>query len=289
MPRKNFWKEWLLNSVALAAGGFLFACGIHMFTEPNNIAMGGATGVALMLHQILPVPMGVLIVLLNLPLFFGSIKLLGREFMIKTVIATVVTSLFIDLTEFLPSFTEDKLLAAIFGGILSGAGLGIIYLRGMATGGSDLLARILLVPFPFISYGQMILLIDTVIVAASAIVFRDFWTVLYSAIVVYLVSTVIDTILGGMDRAKTVQIITAQEEALKQEILTQLHRGVTLLDARGGWSNEEKTLLVVVVRKYELFRLKSIIHQTDPDAFVIVGNANEVLGEGFKDQDPDSL
>ncbi len=289
MPRKNFWKEWLLNSVALAAGGFLFACGIHMFTEPNNIAMGGATGVALMLHQILPVPMGVLIVLLNLPLFFGSIKLLGREFMIKTVIATVVTSLFIDLTEFLPSFTEDKLLAAIFGGILSGAGLGIIYLRGMATGGSDLLARILLVPFPFISYGQMILLIDTVIVAASAIVFRDFWTVLYSAIVVYLVSTVIDTILGGMDRAKTVQIITAQEEALKQEILTQLHRGVTLLDARGGWSNEEKTLLVVVVRKYELFRLKSIIHQTDPDAFVIVGDANEVLGEGFKDQDPDSL
>ena len=289
MPRKNFWKEWLLNSVALAAGGFLFACGIHMFTEPNNIAMGGATGVALMLHQILPVPMGVLIVLLNLPLFFGSIKLLGREFMIKTVIATVVTSLFIDLTEFLPSFTEDKLLAAIFGGILSGAGLGIIYLRGMATCGSDLLARILLVPFPFISYGQMILLIDTVIVAASAIVFRDFWTVLYSAIVVYLVSTVIDTILGGMDRAKTVQIITAQEEALKQEILTQLHRGVTLLDARGGWSNEEKTLLVVVVRKYELFRLKSIIHQTDPDAFVIVGDANEVLGEGFKDQDPDSL
>jgi uncharacterized membrane-anchored protein YitT (DUF2179 family) len=188
----------------------------------------------------------------------------------------------LDTVGFLPAFTENKLLAAIAGGVLSGIGLGIIYSRGMATGGTDLLAKLVKGWFRGISYGKVILTIDILIVSVSAVIYRDLWSVLYSAITIWLSTTVVDTILSGMERAKSVSIITDKKQAVVEGILRDVNRGATVLDAEGGYTKEGRNLILVVVRSYELFHLKQTVKAADPNAFLIVSDATEVLGNGFR-------
>lgn len=275
-------KGFLGDAVALSLGCFLYSASIHMFTAPNQIAVGGATGLASILSSFTGLTIGTLSVLLNLPLFLLSYRKLGRRFFWRTAIATGVLSLSLDLVPFLPVFCEDKLLAAIAGGVGSGAGLGMIYVRGMATGGSDLLAKLLLGRMRGLSYGRVILLIDGAVLLLAGVVYSDLWSVLYSAITVWLASVVVDAIQNGTDRAKCVRIITSRKAEVLRGILSELHRGATVWSAEGGFTGASRFVILVVVRKYEVFHLKQTVRRADPDAFVILSDVTEVLGQGFR-------
>lgn len=279
--------KWNLKSLALdllfaLAGSFLYAAAVRMFIDPNHISVGGLTGVGSVLNYLWRLPIGLSVLVMNVPLFLLSWKRLGRKFFFKTLFATTAVSLLLDAVQFLPSFTENKLLAAVAGGVLAGTGLGIIFSRGMATGGTDLLAKLIKGWFRGASYGKVILFADAVILTVSAIVYRDLWSILYSAITVWLSSTVIDSILNGMEKAKSVSIITTKKDAVLEGILRDVNRGATVWNAEGGYTKNGRDVILVVVRNYELFNLKQTVRSADPDAFMIVGEASEVLGQGFK-------
>ena len=275
-------KDLIFDALSAVAGSFLYAAAVRMFVDANQISIGGFAGIGSVLHYLWLFPMGISYFVMNVPLFFLSWKKLGRKFLIKTVFATILVSVFLDAVGFLPAFTENKLLAAIAGGVLSGIGLGLIYSRGMATGGTDLLAKLVKGWFRGISYGKVILVIDILIVAVSAAVYRDLWSILYSAITIWLSTTVVDTILSGMERAKSVSIITDKKKEVLDGILKEVNRGATVWDAEGGYTQNRRNVIYVVVRSYELFHLKQTVKAADPNAFLIVSDATEVLGNGFR-------
>lgn len=275
-------KAIALDVLFAVVGSFLYAAAVQMFIDPNHVSVGGLTGIGSVLNYLWHFPIGLSVLIMNIPLFLLSWKKLGREFFFKTLFATVVVSVLLDAVGFLPSFTENKLLAAIAGGVLAGTGLGIIFSRGMATGGTDLLAKLIKGWFRGASYGKVLLFADAVILIFAAAVYRDLWSILYSAITVWLSSSVIDTILNGMERAKSVSIITDKKQEVLDGILKDVNRGATLWDAEGGYTKTGRNVILVVVRNYELFHLKQTVKAADPNAFLIVSDATEVLGNGFQ-------
>lgn len=282
MKHKFNLKSLAIDVLFALVGSFIYSAAVRMFIDPNHISVGGLTGLGSVLNYLLHLPIGLSVLAMNVPLFLLSWKKLGRGFFFKTMFATVVISLMLDATAFLPTFLENKLLAAVAGGVCAGAGLGIIFSRGMATGGTDLLAKLIKGWFRGVSYGKVILIADGVILVVAAIAYKDPWSILYSAITVWLSSTVIDTILNGMERAKSVSIITNRKEEVLQGILQDVNRGATVWDAEGGYTKAGKDVILVVVRSYELFHLKRTVRMADPEAFMIVSDATEVLGNGFQ-------
>ena len=282
MKHKFNLKSLAIDVLFALVGSFVYSAAVRMFIDPNHISVGGLTGLGSVLNYLLHFPIGLSVLAMNVPLFLLSWKKLGRGFFFKTMFATVVISLMLDATAFLPTFLENKLLAAVAGGVCSGAGLGIIFSRGMATGGTDLLAKLIKGWFRGVSYGKVILIADGVILVVAAIAYKDPWSILYSAITVWLSSTVIDTILNGMERAKSVSIITNRKEEVLQGILQDVNRGATVWNAEGGYTKAGKDVILVVVRSYELFQLKRTVRMADPEAFMIVSDATEVLGNGFQ-------
>ena len=282
MKRNINLKSLAIDVLFALVGSFVYSAAVRMFIDPNHISVGGLTGLGSVLNYLLHLPIGLSVLVMNVPLFLLSWKKLGRSFFFKTLFATVVISLMLDATAFLPTFLENKLLAAVAGGVCAGAGLGIIFSRGMATGGTDLLAKLIKGWFRGVSYGKVILIADGVILVIAAIAYKDPWSILYSAITVWLSSTVIDTILNGMERAKSVSIITNRKEEVLQGILQDVNRGATVWDAEGGYTKAGKDVILVVVRSYELFQLKRTVRMADPEAFMIVSDATEVLGNGFQ-------
>lgn len=282
MKRNINLKSLAIDVLFALVGSFVYSAAVRMFIDPNHISVGGLTGLGSVLNYLLHFPIGLSVLAMNVPLFLLSWKKLGRSFFFKTLFATVVISLMLDATAFLPTFLENKLLAAVAGGVCAGAGLGIIFSRGMATGGTDLLAKLIKGWFRGVSYGKVILIADGVILVIAAIAYKDPWSILYSAITVWLSSTVIDTILNGMERAKSVSIITNRKEEVLQGILQDVNRGATVWDAEGGYTKAGKDVILVVVRSYELFQLKRTVRMADPEAFMIVSDATEVLGNGFQ-------
>ena len=280
--KKEDVKNLFLDLGVIILGGFIWALSINTFTLPNLIAPGGIAGLATVFNHFFGFPMGLTILIINLPLFFISLRMYGKHFLIRTGAALIITSVILDITTFLPHYTEDKLLAAIFGGITAGVGLGIIYMRGMATGGVDLIARILEKPFPYISYGRMIIIIDAVIIIIAAISFRDLSAVLYASIVVYITGIINDSLLNGLNKAKLVYIISDKYNEISDEIHNIIKRGATFIDAKGSYTGKDKNMLMVVVRPYEFYRLKAMVYKIDNNAFIIVGDVNEVVGKGFK-------
>ncbi|MBQ2272692.1 MAG: YitT family protein [Clostridia bacterium] len=282
MKHKFNLKSLAIDVLFALVGSFIYSAAVRMFIDPNHISVGGLTGLGSVLNYLLHFPIGLSVLAMNLPLFLLSWKKLGRSFFFKTLFATVVISLMLDATAFLPAFLENKLLAAVAGGVCAGAGLGIIFSRGMATGGTDLLAKLIKGWFRGVSYGKVILIADGVILVIAAVAYQDLWSILYSAITVWLSSTVIDTILNGMERAKSVSIITNKKDEVLQGILQDVNRGATVWNAEGGYTKAGKDVVLVVVRSYELFHLKRTVRMADPEAFMIVSDATEVLGNGFQ-------
>ncbi len=265
-------------------GSALVALSLTMFTVPNDIAPGGVSGLSTALAHITPVHVSVWSLLLNLPLLIGAWRILGPRSLVTTLVCTVLLSAFIELfSRLLPAYGDKPLLGAVFGGAICGLGVGLLVLRGISTGGTDLLALLLKKNLlPNIPTGTLLLTIDAAVVAVAVLVFRDIDVALYSAITIFISSKVIDALAQGVDYAKVIYIITDRGEAVSQALNLFMDRGTTVIPAFGGYTGDEKQLIISVTRRNVLAQALRLIRQTDPAAFTFVTDSTEVHGEGFK-------
>lgn len=270
----------------IVLGAAVYALSVSFFTAPNNIAPGGITGIATLLHYLIYVPIGTTALILNIPLFiWGAIKS-GTRFIIRTVIASSLVSVFIDLFAlFSVHYEGDRMIAAIFGGILSGIGLGIVFLRGGSTGGTDIIGRNLHDKYPFLSVGSIILISDAIVIVLSSIVYKSLESGLYAIIAIFVSTKLIDAVVFGFsrDNGKLLIIITADPERMAELLTHDADRGVTVLSARGGYSGAPKGVILCATHPRDVYRVKSHISTADPTAFVITTNASAISGLGFTD------
>lgn len=279
-------KDFILDGLFFLVGSFIFAISVNTFTAPNNIAPGGLTGIATMLNYIFGIPIGTVTLLMNIPIFLWGFFEVGYRFILKTIVATVVSSVMIDLTvNILPHYQGDMLLTTVFGGFFSGLGLALIFVRGGTTGGTDLIANLISLRVRHLSLGRLILIVDMIIVIASAFVYGSYESPLYATIVIYITSKVIDVVLYGADigTGKILFIVSRKNEEIAEKIMQILGRGVTELYSRGAYTKQDGEVLLCAVSRQEVYKVYDIIHSVDPDAFTIVGDAGEISGEGFKE------
>ena len=276
-------KGLVADLVFTLVGSFLVASALSMFTVPNDIAPGGVTGLATALSQIIPVKISILTFVLNVPLLIWAWRDLGIRSVSMTIVSTALLSLFIELTEhILPVYTNNELLASVAGGALSGLGVGILFLRGISTGGTDLIALLLKKLFPNGALGTLLLIVDATVVLIAVLIFGDIEVALYSTICIFVSSKVIDALGQGVDYAKVIYIITDKGDELSKVLNTYTERGTTVLSARGGYTGDSKQLIISVTRRNVLAQTLLLIKQTDPAAFTYVTDSTEVHGEGFK-------
>lgn len=263
-------------------GSVLFSMAVNMFLRPGNIILGGATGISTTLNILFGSPVGIVIIIINIPLIIANTCVYGIRFLGKTIIGIITTSVAIDVLTIFPITFTDPLLCGIFGGVTMGAGTGLLFTRGYTTGGSDLVAWLMRKKYKNLSTGRLMLIIDFVVIFGSALVLKNYETIIYSIISIYVFTFVIDLVLSGTDRAKLALIFSERYEEIADDIQNQLQRGVTVLFGRGWYTRGEKNILMCVVKKQELYKIKLVIHAHDPNAFIIFTDASEVLGYGFK-------
>lgn len=283
---KNKFLHTALDLAVIALGGALFALSVSLLLDPYGIVPGGVTGVAMLLCAFFPqLPLGVTVLVINIPLFLLSWRILGHKFLLYTAFGTLVSSLLIDLFARLPAIETDPLLAGVFGGLVAGAGLGLVFTRGATTGGSDIIARLLKIPLPHIQLGRLMLAFDGCVAIAAGLVFGSFNHMLYAVITLYICSRVMDGILYGMNVERMAFIISDQIPLIVTAISDRLGRGATLLHGEGAYSGEARKIILCAIKRQQIAQLKGIIKEADPKAFLILTEANEVLGEGFMDYD----
>lgn len=283
-PSLNTVRTAAIDYLIIAVGAVLYALSVVVFTSPNNIAPGGFTAVATMLNFMFSLPIGTFIFLMNIPLFIWGAIENGLNFLTKTIIGTAFVSVAIDvLTPFVPVYTGDTLLAAIFGGILNGIGLGFIFYRGGSTGGTDIIALNIHKHMPYVSMGNIILIADFVILVMAFFVYNSFESVLYAIIAIFVSIKVIDTISYGTSRGngKLMFIITNKYDELSKTIMNNLERGVTLLDGEGAYSGAKKRVIMCAVRPQQVYRIQNSVKSIDENAFIIVTTAGTIRGRGF--------
>ena len=268
----------------------LYAVGFNWCFDPNHLSVGGFTGVAQIINFFIPqAPIGTMIVVLNLPLFILSWKKVGRQWLYATLYATLVSSGMIDLLAGVYTFRPmEPMLAAVYGGVLIGLSCGLLMRQSATTGGSELAARLLKLKFPAISIGTLCLCVDGVVVVSYAAVFRDLTQALYAMLALFIISKLTDWVVYGGSGAKMAYIISEQHEAITQQLLA-LDRGVTLLPGRGGYSGQPKNVILCAFSRSQIVTVKTIVKNADPDAFVIVCDAHEIMGEGFTGNTPEGL
>lgn len=265
------------------AGSFFYSVSVNTFTAPNDILLGGFTGIAVILQHLFEAPIGLAVVVMNIPLFLISLKKLGPAFVLRTLWTTLVSSAMIDWTAtFLPVYEGDKLLSALFGGVFSGLGLSLFFLQNTTSGGIDILAKLLRQRFPHLSMGRLILGLDVLILGASYFVYRSVENLLYAVVVIYVSTQAIDVILYGAGSGKLFFIITSAAGELTDRINRELHRGVSVISTRGGYTGEERKMLFCVVRRQEIGKLTRLVREADEKAFVVVSDAGSIFGEGFQ-------
>lgn len=272
-----------LDVLYIIVGCMLAAVGLVMFTIPNHIAPGGSSGLATSLASILPLSVGLLSWLVNVPLFIASWKLLGTGTTIKTLIATSLLSVFIDLlTPFLPTFIDNELLSAVLGGILIGGGVGILFLRGTCTGGTELLSIMLTKAWPNYSIGYLVMLSDGAVVVIAALIFQDLEVFLYSVITIFVASKAIDAIMDGANHARVIMIITSHGQEIADRLNATTQNGCTLLPAFGSYTGVEKSVVMAVVHPNTANQTLEIAKLVDPELFAFLTSAAEVHGKGFR-------
>lgn len=272
-------KRGLIQWASLFAGIFLTAAPFPMFFIPNDIAPGGITGVATLLHALIGLPVGMLSLLLNAPLFLISWRRLGRAFAIKSLIGVFGVSLVIDLLP-LPLVTTDPMLSAVFGGAILGVGLGLVIRGGATTGGTDMAAMLIHERFPVVTVGGVLLALDFIVIAASGLVF-NIQSALYALIAIFLSTQVMDRVIEGFGSAKAFFVFSKKTEEISGAVLQQMARGATFLHAKGAFTNTESDVLLCVVTRLQVPQFKSIVQDIDPTAFMMVTDVREALGEGF--------
>ena len=279
MPAAKTLKRYGLITVACA----LYALGFNWFFVPNHFTVGGFTGVAQIINHFLPMlPVGTIALVLNIPLFILGWQKIGRDLLISSLYATAVSSLMIDVLASVHTFSPmDPILACIYGGIVTGIGCGLLLHESATTGGTEMAARLLKLKFQGLSIGSLCLGLDVAVTIGYALCFRDMTRAMYGVVALYILSLLIDRVVYGPNASKVAYIISDKSKEIAAAILKEMDRGVTALDARGMYSGNRKDVLFCVVSRKEIAQLKELIVGHDAQAFVIVSDAREVLGEGF--------
>ena len=274
----------------IALGCAIFALGFDLFLEPNGLTAGGISGIALIVIHLAPVTtVGVATALMNFPLFFFGGKKIGMRFFIGSIIGTVFFSMFIDLFAGLPVPETEPLLAALYGGVICGAGLGIVFVNQASTGGSDIVIRLLKLKYRNMPIGTISLAFDFIVCAATGVVFGDISNMLYSLITVFATSQLIDAMVYKFDFSRVAYIISKEHKRIADSINYDLRRGVTYLYAQGYYSGDDTKVILTAVKQGQLADLKDLVVRIDPNAFIIVQDAHQVLGDGFARHSHDSL
>lgn len=268
--------------VIITLAAFVYAIGVSLFTDPNNMAPGGVTGISIILSRILPVSTGTFIMLINVPILIFAIWKFGISLTLSTIYATALISVFTNVLAPYGAATDDILLAALVGGTLTAISIGVILRAGATTGGMDIIVKALRLRFPHLKTGKIFFIADALVVTLSGIVFRDLNAALYAAISAICTSVVMDIVLYGRDEAKLLYIISSRAEEIAGRLLSDLDIGVTYIKGQGAYSGDNKRVIMCVVKKPVSPRAEEIVKQEDPHSFMIITSATEVFGEGYK-------
>lgn len=276
---------FIKDVLLITFGAYLISLSINMFLLPHKMSTGGASGIATILFHTLNIPMGITILVINMPLFLMSIIKLGKRFTFKTISATVLLSVFLEIFKYDSVITKapiDLLMSCIFGGVITGLGLALILKSGASSGGSDLLASLIYKCTSVQSISQVLLVIEAVIIASMIIVFKDLNLGLYSLISLLISTKMLDFVFEGVDRTKVATIITKNSDVIVDAILKELKRGATITNTIGAHSGDENVTITCIITRSQIAKLKEIIRDNDSRAMVYITTANEVIGNGFK-------
>lgn len=261
-------------------GSFIYSFAINYFFVANKLAEGGVAGISLMLHYLFHFEVSTVYIILNIPLVIVGFKFLGRDFILKTILSIILVTFFLKYTSKFGTLMDDVLLGSLFGGVMSGLGLGLVFMSGGSTGGIDILARIM-TRYKGIPVGKALLVIDLFILSIVGILFGKI-IFMYTLVAIFIASKVIDYVQEGVHVAKSVTVISNHSEKIKEHILDGMGRGVTILEAKGGYTGDEQKVIYCIMSKYEIFKFKSFVRDIDSNAFIVITDVSEVLGEGFK-------
>ena len=280
---KNIWKRvWKVFLIVL--GSAVYGFSFQAFLFPNNIVSGGVTGIAMILNAFTHWPIGMMVIVMNVPLFLIAWRHFGLDFLLGSLLGMALSSAFVDLFAVTGLvLTRDPMLASIIGGVIKGFSLGMIYYYGATTGGIDIVAKLLRQRFSQLNFGTIVLILDAAIILGYAILIGNYESAMYSVIAMFVVTKVIDLVLYGMDNSCTVHIISEKSEELTKELtLGHVHRGVTILEGEGAYSGKKKHVILCVIKRNQIPELRRTIRDLDPNAFVIVTDAKNVFGRGFE-------
>ena len=276
-------KKILIEIIGTIVGSFIMAVGVALFLLPNQLSSGGIAGIATITYYLLKIPMGTVIMAINIPLFLFSGYKIGKAFFIKSIIGTISLSFFIDILDKIEPLTNDRFLACVYGGIIIGIGTAVLLKVNSSTGGSDLISYIAKKYNPTIRTSNIILIIDFVIICLNMLFFREIEIVLYSAIAIYLMGKIIDILFEGIYFTKMMLIISDKSEEIAKVIENEIKRGTTGIYGKGMYTNKEKLILMCVAPRKDIARIKLMARKIDTNSFIIITNSREVLGQGFKD------
>ena len=284
LKSKNKVVNTIFKYLVIAVGTFIYGLAVNFLMRPNGIISGGITGIAMVINRAFPIlPIGVMIFVINIPIFIVGFKVLGWRFVIGSLVGMLGLSVFIDLIElFSFPLTDNPLLAALFAGVINGFGLGLVFLMGASTGGTDIIVKVVRHKHQHFNLGTLVLILDVIIILIYSVTFRMFEAGMYSLIAIFVESKLIDVVLYGINYGKVVYIISDKADEINQQINSIMDRGVTKLYGEGGYSGVKKTVLLVAIKRNQITMLKKIIKEIDPGAFVIMTESREVLGEGFQ-------
>ena len=280
--QKKTWKRRILDYLMITAASFLYAVAVSLFLDPNSLAPGGVTGIAIILNRLSGLETGTWVLIINIPIIILGMWKFGLHFILSTLYCTAVTSFFINLLANFGVATEDRFLAALVGGALMAVGIGLVFKAGATTGGTDIIVKLLRLRFPHLKTGSLFLITDATIVTASAFVFKDLDVALYAGLVVFVNSVLLDVVLYGRDGAKLIFIISDVHASITKRLLEELDIGVTYISGTGAYSGKEKSVIMCVMKKQISAQVEVIVREEDPDAFMIVTSATEIFGEGYK-------
>lgn len=272
----------IVNGIVMTIAAAIYALGVGLFLDPNSLAPGGVTGISVILNRMTGLQTGTWILLLNIPILAVGMWKFGWRFITSTVYCTVLTSVFTNMFSTWGALTADLFLAALAGGTLMAVGMGLVFKAGATTGGMDIIVKLLRLKMPYIKTGSLFLAMDAVVVACSAIAFRNMERALYAGLVIFITSTVLDAVLYGRDGAKLIYIISDRHDRITSRVLKELNIGVTYMSGSGAYSGREKQVIMCVVHKNLSPKVEEIVKQEDSLAFMIVTAATEIYGEGYK-------
>lgn len=280
--------KWLIDIPLIIIGAAVYSAGINCFTAPNDIAPGGVGGLATVISYLSGHKFGIGLIfgLINIPLVIAGFIRLGRPMMVRTLLAVAVTTLCTDyFSGLFPIYVGDRIIAAVFGGVLLGAGIGLVYLRDGTTGGTDIINKLIQKAKPHLSLGSIMMVTDAFVVVISILAFGNLESGLYAIIAIFVSSRIMDVILYGGREGKAVLIFSEKSEEIGQAIINNISRGATFLKAQGVYTHTDKNVICCAVHKNEYVKLKRIVKELDENAFIITATADEVLGKGFREID----